>query len=107
MCGKKARVVTHSNQDIKIIAPACPNEGVAQVVLLFKDFNMQLSFTYEAPQPTEETIVISQIVPESSSPVKKSHIEITGGGFGTDASAVEVWLISQEKGGNDYPMKIL
>ena len=89
MCGKKATVVTHSNQDIKIIAPACPNEGVAQVVLLFKDFNMQLSFTYEAPQPAEETISISQIVPESSSP-QRSHIKITGDGFGTDASAVEV-----------------
>ena len=77
------------------------------MALLFKEFDLQLPFTYEAPQPAEQTIGITQIVPKSSSPVKKSHIEITGDGFGTDASAVEVWLISQEEEGKDYPMKIL
>lgn len=107
MCGKKAHVLAHSHQYIEIVAPACPNEGVDQVTLIFKEFTMQSPFVYELPQQGEETIIISQIVPESSSPVKKSHLEITGDKFGTDASAVEVWLISREEEGKDYPMKIL
>ena len=59
MCGKRARVVAHSNQYIEIIAPPCPNEGLSQVTLFFKQFDMQMPFVYEIPQQAEQTIVIS------------------------------------------------
>jgi hypothetical protein len=61
-----------------------------------------IGFTYN---PTATSVEIFSISPISWSPVMKGVMNITGSGFGTDASQLTVYLTNSS--GNIYQMKVL
>jgi len=68
----------------------------------FSDFTATGDFTYLA---VDNSVQILSISPNSWSPVLKGVMNITGVGFGTDATQLTVYLTNSS--GNVYQMKVL
>ena len=107
LCGIVARILDISNTQIIIEVPRCNSEGSFEIDIQFGDFRHNSStFDYLPPEANEIPIMIDALVPNSVSPVIKQAIEIHGTGFGTNKSALEVYMINQART-KEYPMKIL
>lgn len=65
--------------------------------------NTNLSFTYTDGSATAPKI--SSLSPSSSNPAKKGVLNITGSGFGTNSSQVNVFLANSS--GKIYQLSIL
>jgi hypothetical protein len=82
--------------------PACATTGVFNIQAAFKTLTTTLGFTYNT---VANSVLITAVSPISWSPVVKTVMNITGSGFGTDASLLTVYLTNSS--GNIYQMKIL
>jgi hypothetical protein len=97
-----AQVVSMTNIDAIISVPASSSVSTETVQISFKTQTATGAFTYGAPTTVT---TITAISPVSASPVLKAIMNITGSGFGTNASLVQVYLSNGT--GNIYPMRIL
>lgn len=82
--------------------PACETTGASNIQADFKTLTTTVGFTYNT---VANSVLVTAISPSSWSPVVKTVMNITGSGFGTDASQITVYLTNSS--GNIYQMKIL
>lgn len=102
ICGVNAQIVSISSTQAKIIAPPCQNTSPQDITFNFNGRNATTQFTYINPNVVSTLFSIS---PQSASPVLKAIMTITGTGFGTNASAVKIYL--QNSTGKVYQMRVL
>mgnify|MGYP000977413162 FL=1 len=102
ICGVNAQIVSISSTQAKIIAPPCQNTNLQDITLSFNGKNATTQFTYINPNVVSTIFSVS---PQSASPVLKAIMTITGTGFGTNATAVKIYL--QNSTGKVYQMRVL
>ena len=82
--------------------PACSASGIYPLNITYGNFNFNnLSFTYIAANTSFPKV--SSIFPTSSNPMVKSTLEITGTNFGSNLSAVNIYLSNSS--GRVYQLK--
>lgn len=101
-CGVSTQVTATSNTQITFITVPCATVGNSDVTVSFNNQNATLTYTYTTPSGG---FVITGITPQNYSPVLKGFMNITGTGFGTDTSALTVWLTANDT--NIYQLNVL
>jgi hypothetical protein len=84
------------------MVPACATTGASNIQANYKTSTTTVGFTYNI---AANSVSVTAISPNSWSPVVKTVMNITGSGFGNDASQITVYLTNSS--GNIYQMKIL
>ncbi len=102
LCGVNAQILSISSTQAKIIAPPCQNTNPQDITLSYNGKNATTQFTYINPNVVSTLFSVS---PQSASPVLKAIMTITGTGFGTNSSAVKIYL--QNSTGKVYQMRVL
>lgn len=104
ICGTNALVVSVSNTNIGVRAPACLAASLpANATVSYKGQTATVPFDYNSSivSPT-----ITQIAPTSASPVLKGFLEINGTGFGTDLSLLSAYLVNST-GSRVYALNVI
>ena len=104
ICGSPAHITFISNQVIKFVMPACSASGNYSLNITYGKFNFKnLSFNYIAPNVSFPKV--TAIFPTSSNPMVKSTLSITGTNFGSNLSAVNIYLSNSS--GRVYQLKAI
>ena len=87
MCSFDVKILSVTNTAIKILSSTCV-DTLSQIVITYNGLSKSLDYSYS------ETVVhtVDSIIPNSASPVLKGKVNIQGTGFGTDVSAIQVYL---------------
>ena len=101
--GLKAQVVSITNTEVTVTVPSCPTAALDAFSLTYDGQTLTTDYTYTSASTSSSLISVS---PSSASPVQKAIMTITGTGFGTDSSVVDVRLADYENS-KFYPMRIL
>ncbi len=104
LCGNPADITFLSNKQIDFIMPACstPNTYFLNVSFGSNSYT-NLSFTYVAA--AINLPAISSISPKTYNPMVKSTLNINGSNFGTNLSALKVYLTNSS--GRVYELKVI
>lgn len=104
ICGTNATIVSSTNQQIKFYQPACPTTD-AQTVTLQVGSLSDSSFTFTYNNGSVSAPTITSISPISQNPAIKGRLQIVGTGFGTNKTAVQVFLSNSS--GKAYQLNVL
>ena len=102
LCGVSPTVTAVNNIEITITTPECANIGAQDISMTYAGQTQTIAYTYNAAATGAQ---ITSISPASASPVLKAVMTITGSGFGTDASAIEIHLTNST--GKMYEMRVV
>ena len=103
LCNKNATIKTITNIEAYFYVPSCDTNGASTLVITVGSLSdNSLSFTYKDPTSAP---VITTLLPASANPGIKGTIEISGSGYGTDTSKINVFLSNAT--GKIYNLNIL
>lgn len=104
ICGANATIVSSNNQQIKFYQPACTTTGNQTVTVQVGSLSdSSLTFTYNDGSASAPNI--TSISPTSQNPAIKGLLQIVGSGFGTNISAVQVFLSNSS--GRVYQLNVI
>jgi hypothetical protein len=91
LCGNRATIASISNIAAEFYVPACSSVGSQPItVVVGSATNSDISFTFTDGKASAPSVI--SISPASANPTLKGVMEINGNGFGTNISAVQVFL---------------
>jgi hypothetical protein len=100
MCNVTAKLQSVNNVQFGILSVPCVNTST-NITLTYNGMTNTINYTYTSATFQQ----ISSITPISASPVLKGYLNITGNGFGTNISNLQVFLTNAT--GRIYQLNVL